>query len=238
MIDPTAGAIPSSGAPIPAGAIDRSTIPSEQAIKDTLEAQQPTFPSERSDQRSIPSSDGEAPSPPSSVHRTSCFCGGAISTHLRCLHGGDSPTYAISKGGKIPLQGGNPVGHTNSAGYQVQRCDPLRQRLFSQRERPRIPPTPVLGPLHRRHHSLQHFFPFHQPTMVFFVPHIAFIEATHGPTTVHFQGWQHPRQTPASPPRVVTNRYKHKHLTGNQATADRCITSKGGTPGSNLLRSL
>jgi hypothetical protein len=37
---------------------------------------------------------------------------------------------------------------------------------------------------------------------------------------------------------VVTSRLQHKRLTGYQATADRCITSKGGTPGRNLLRPL
>jgi hypothetical protein len=46
--------------------------------------------------------------------------------------------YAISKGGKIPLQVGNPAGHTT---WLVTKFSAVirRQRLFPKRERPRIP---------------------------------------------------------------------------------------------------
>jgi hypothetical protein len=77
----------------------RSAEPSE-----SLDRPKQSVPLERRAQRSLERSADRSPPepPPSPVHCTHCFCGGTISTHLRRLHGGDSPTYATSKGWHEP----------------------------------------------------------------------------------------------------------------------------------------
>jgi hypothetical protein len=83
------------------GASNRRSIPSERSDRRSTAATAATAAIDRTT-ATAPRSNTRSPPEPLQVLFIvpSCFCGGAISTHLRRLHGGDSPTYAISKGGK------------------------------------------------------------------------------------------------------------------------------------------